>query len=155
MLYFLTNTVTEGSTQQLSTIQAFNLAESTQEILLSSDSHLVYNQMAISEKYLMISQSPQGKDPNADLPILFCSFETQQLEELMEISGSYPLMSWPLAAWSDQGPNQFPETFKIFDFESSLSRHWVKGGFPCNFDLSKNTWSDNFSGKPTFCVNVP
>ena len=145
MLYFLTNTVTEGSTQQLSTIQAFNLAESTQEILLSSDSHLVYNQMAISEKYLMISQSPQGKDPNADLPILFYSFETQQLEELMEISGSYPLMSWPLAAWSDQGPNQFPETFKIFDFESSLS--WpllVQGEQPSNFDLSKKylVWVD-------------
>lgn len=145
MLYFLTHTVTEDSTQQLSTIQAFNLAEGTQEILLSSESNLVYHQLAISEKYLMISQSTTGKAPNADFPILFYSFETQQLEELMEISGSYPLMSWPLAAWSDQGPNQFPETFKIFDFESSLS--WpllVQGEQPSNFDLSKKylVWVD-------------
>lgn len=145
MLYFLTNTVTEDSTRQLSTIQAFNLAEGTQGILLSSESNLVYNQLAISEKYLMISQSTTGKAPNADFPILFYSFETQQLEELMEISGSYPLMSWPLAAWSDQGPNQFPETFKIFDFENSLS--WpllVQGEQPSSFDLSKKylVWID-------------
>lgn len=86
----------------------------------------------------MISQSTTSKAPNTDFPILFYSFETQQLEELMEISGSYPLMDWPLAAWSDQGPNQFPETFKIFDFERSLS--WpliVDGERPSNFDLNQ------------------
>ena len=145
LLYFLTHTVTEDRSRQLSTIHAFNLAEGTQEILLSLESDLIYNQLAISEKYLMISQSTTGKAPNTDFPILFYSFETQQLEELMEISGSYPLMTWPLAAWSDQGPNQFPETFKIFDFESSLS--WpliVDGERPSNFDLSKKylVWID-------------
>lgn len=138
ILYFLTHTVTEDSSRQLSTIHAFNLAEGTQEILLSLESNLIYNQLAISEKYLMISQSTTVKAPNTDFPILFYSFETQQLEELMEISGSYPLMDWPLAAWSEQGPNQFPETFKILDFESSLS--WpliVDGEFPTDFDLNK------------------
>ena len=145
LLYFLTHTVTEDRSRQLSTIHAFNLAEGTQEILLSLESNLIYNQLAISEKYLMISQTTTGKAPNTDFPILFYSFETQQLEELMEISGSYPLMTWPLAAWSDQGPNQFPETFKIFDFESSLS--WpliVDGERPSNFDLSKKylVWID-------------
>jgi hypothetical protein len=145
LLYFLTHTVTEDSSRQLSTIHAFNLVEGTQEILLSLESNLIYNQLAISEKYLMISQSTTSKAPNTDFPILFYSFETQQLEELMEISGSYPLMDWPLAAWSEQGPNQFPETFKIFDFERSLS--WpliVDGERPSNFDLSKKylVWID-------------
>jgi hypothetical protein len=145
MLYFLTHTVTEDDSNQLSTIHAFNLAEGTQEILLSLESDLIYNQLAVSEKYLMISQSVSGKAPDAVFPILFYSFESKQPEELMEISGSHPLMDWPLAAWSEQGPNQLPETFKIFDFESGLS--WpllVQGEQPCNFDLSKKylAWID-------------
>lgn len=145
LLYFLTHTVTENSPGQLSTIQAFNLADGTQEILLSLESDLTYNQLAVSEKYLMISQSVSAKDPDTSFPILFYSFESKQLEELMEISGSHPLMDWPLAAWSEQGPNEFPETFKVFDFESGLS--WpllVQGEQPCNFDLSKKflAWID-------------
>ena len=145
MLYFLTHTVTEDDSNQLSTIHAFNLAEGTQEILLSLESDLIYNQLAVSEKYLMISQSVSGKAPDAVFPILFYSFESKQPEKLMEISGSHPLMDWPLAAWSEQGPNQLPETFKIFDFESGLS--WpllVQGEQPCNFDLSKKylAWID-------------
>jgi hypothetical protein len=145
LLYFLTHTVTENSPGQISTIQAFNLADGTQEILLSLESDLIYNQLAVSEKYLMISQSVSAKAPNTSFPILFYSFESKQLEELMEISGSHPLMDWPLAAWSEQGPNEFPETFKVFDFESGLS--WpllVQGEQPCNFDLSKKflAWID-------------
>ncbi len=63
----------------------------------------------------------------------------------MEISGSHPLMDWPLAAWSEQGPNQLPEIFKVFDFESELS--WpllIQGEQPSNFDLSKKylAWID-------------
>ena len=137
MLYFLTHTVTEDDSGQLSTIHAFNLADGTQEILLNLESDLIYKQLAVSEKYLMISQSVSAKAQDAALPILFYSFENEQLEELMEISGSHPLMSWPLAAWSEQGPNQLPETFKVFDFESQLS--WpllIQGEQPCNFDLS-------------------
>ena len=145
LLYFLTYTVTGDYTKQISTIHAFNLAEGTDEVLLSLESNLIYNQLAISEKYLMISQSSSGKTQNAGSPILFYSFETKQLEEVMEISGSYPLMDWPLAAWSEQGPNQLPEIFKIFDFESGLS--WpliVDGEQPSNFDLSKKylAWID-------------
>ena len=145
LLYFLTYTVTGDYTKQISTIHAFNLAEGTDEVLLSLESNLIYNQLAISEKYLMISQSSSGKTQNAASPILFYSFETKQLEEVMEISGSYPLMDWPLAAWSEQGPNQLPEIFKIFDFESGLS--WpliVDGEQPSNFDLSKKylAWID-------------
>jgi hypothetical protein len=144
-LYFLTHTVTGDSSRQLSSILAFNLAEGSQEILLSLESDLIYNQLAVSEKYLMISQSVSGKAPDALLPILFFNLETRQLEELMEISGSYPLMTWPLAAWSEQGPNQLPEIFKVFDFESGLS--WpllVQGEQPSNFDLSKKylAWID-------------
>ena len=137
MLYFLTHTVTEDDSRQISTIHAFNLAEGTQDILLSLESDLIYNQLAVSEKYLMISQSVSGKAPDAVFPILFYSFESKQLEELMEISGSHPLMDWPLAAWSEQGPNQLPETFKVFDFDSGLS--WpllIQGEQPSNFDLS-------------------
>lgn len=145
LLYFLTLTVTGDSSKQFSTIQAFNLAEGTNETLLSSESDLIYNQLAVSEKYLMISQSVSGKAPNATFPILFYSFETRQLEDLLEISGSNPLMDWPLAAWSEQDPNQFPQTFKVFDFESGLS--WpllVQGEQPSNFDLSKKylAWVD-------------
>ncbi len=145
MLYFLTHTVTEDDSRQISTIHAFNLAEGTQDILLSLESALIYNQLAVSEKYLMISQSVSGKAPDAVFPILFYSFESKQLEELMEISGSTPLMDWPLAAWSEQGPNQLPETFKVFDFDSGLS--WpllIQGEQPSNFDLSKKflAWID-------------
>jgi len=71
LLYFLTHTVTEDRSRQLSTIHAFNLAEGTQEILLSLESDLIYNQLAISEKYLMISQSTTGKAPNTDFPFSF------------------------------------------------------------------------------------
>jgi len=137
MLYFLTHTVTEDESKQISTIQAFNLAEGSQDILLSLESDLIYKQLAVSEKYLMISQSVTRKAPDEIFPVLFYSFENEQLEDLMEISGSHPLMSWPLAAWSEQGPNQLPETFKVFDFESQLS--WpllIQGEQPCNFDLS-------------------
>ncbi len=145
MLYFLTHTVMEDDSGQLSTIHAFNLAEGTQETLLGLESDLIYNQLAVSEKYLMISQSVSSKAQDAALPILFYSFESKQLEELMEISGSHPLMDWPLAAWSEQGPNQLPEIFKIFDFESGLS--WpllVQGEQPSNFDLSNKylAWID-------------
>ncbi len=145
MLYFLTHTVTEDSSRQLSNIHAFNLAEGTQEILLSLESDLIYHQLAASEKYLMISQSVNGKTSDEVYPILFYSFESKQIEELMEISGSHPLMDWPLAAWSEQGPNQLPEIFKVFDFESGLS--WpllVQGEQPCNFDLNKKylVWID-------------
>lgn len=145
MLYFLTHTVTGDDTKQISTIQTFNLAEGTKDVLLSLESDLIYNQLAVSEKYLMISQSVSGKAQDAVLPILFYSFETNQLEELMEISGSNPLMVWPLAAWSEQGPNQLPEIIKVFDFESGLS--WpliVQGEQPSNFDLSKKflAWID-------------
>ena len=145
MLYFLTYTVTEDSSRQLSTILAFNLADGSQEILLSLESDLMYNQLAVSEKYLMISQSVSGKAQDEVLPILFYSFESKQLADLMEISGSHPLMDWPLAAWSEQSPNQLPEIFKIFDFESGLS--WpliVQGEQPSNFDLSKKylVWID-------------
>ena len=154
-LYFLTHTVTGDETKQISTIQAFNLAEGTDEVLLSLESDLVFNQLAISEKYLMISQSASGKAQNAAYPILFYSFETNKLEEVMEISGSYPLMDWPLAAWSEQGPNEFPETFKVFDFDSGLS--WpliIDGEQPSNFDLSTKflAWIDPTeptSGFPT------
>ena len=144
-LYFLTQTVTENQSKQLSTIHAFNLAAGSQEILLSLESNLIYNQLAISEKYLMISQNVSGKAQDTVLPILFYSFESKQLEELMEISGSHPLMDWPLAAWSEQGPNQLPEIFKIFDFESELS--WpllIQGEQPSNFDLSRKylVWID-------------
>ena len=155
LLYFLTHTVTENSSGQLSTILAFNLADGSQEIVLSLESDLTYNQLAISEKYLMISQSVSGKAQVAALPILFYSFESKQLEELMEISGSHPLMDWPLAAWSEQGPNEFPETFKVFDFDSGLS--WpliIDGEQPSNFDLSTKflAWIDPTeptSGFPT------
>jgi hypothetical protein len=145
VLYFLTHTVTEDDSRQISTIHAFNLAEGTQDILLSLESDLIYNQLAVSEKYLMISQSVSGKAPDAVFPILFYSFESKQLEELMEISGSHPLMDWPLAAWSEQGPNQLPETFKVFDFDSGL--YWpllIQGEQPSNFDLSKKflAWID-------------
>ncbi len=145
MLYFLTHTVTEDSSRQLSNILAFNLAEGTQEILLNLESDLIYNQLAASEKYLMISQSVNGKTSDEVYPILFYSFESKQIEDLMEISGSHPLMDWPLAAWSEQGPNQLPEIFKVFDFESGLS--WpllVQGEQPCNFDLNKKylVWID-------------
>ena len=145
MLYFLTHTVTGDDTKQISTIQTFNLAEGTKDVLLSLESDLIYNQLAVSEKHLMISQSVSGKAQDAVLPILFYSFETNQLEELMEISGSNPLMVWPLAAWSEQGPNQLPEIIKVFDFESGLS--WpliVQGEQPSNFDLSKKflAWID-------------
>ncbi len=145
MLYFLTRTVTADQSGQLSTIQAFNLAENTQEVLLSLESGLIYNQLAVTEKYLMISQGASAKDPDGVFPILFFSLESQQLEDVMEISGSHPLMDWPLAAWSEQGPGQPPEIFKIFDFESGLS--WpliVQGEQPSNFDLSKKhlAWID-------------
>lgn len=145
MLYFLTHTVTGDESKQISTVQAFNLAEGTQDILLSLESDLIYNQLAVSEKYLMISQSVTRKAPDEVFPVLFYSFENEQLEDLMEISGSHPLMSWPLAAWSEQGPNQLPETFKVFDFDSELS--WpllIQGEQPSNFDLSKKylVWID-------------
>ena len=145
LLYFLTHTVTGDDTKQISTIHAYNLAEGTKNVLLSLESDLIYNQLAISEKYLMISQIVSGKAQGAVMPILFYNFETSQLEELMDISGSYPLMDWPLAAWSEQGPNQLPERIKIFDFESGLS--WpliVQGEQPSNFDLSKKflVWID-------------
>lgn len=145
MLYFLTHTATGDESKQISTVQAFNLAEGTQDILLSLESDLIYNQLAVSEKYLMISQSVTRKAPDEVFPVLFYSFENEQLEDLMEISGSHPLMDWPLAAWSEQGPNQLPETFKVFDFESQLS--WpllIQGEQPSNFDLSKKylVWID-------------
>lgn len=145
MLYFLTHIVTGDESKQISTVQAFNLAEGTQDILLSLESDLIYKQLAVSEKYLMISQSVTRKAPDEVFPILFYSFENEQLEDLMEISGSHPLMSWPLAAWSEQGPNQLPETFKVFDFDSELS--WpllIQGEQPSNFDLSKKylVWID-------------
>ena len=145
LLYFLTHTVSEENSLQLSIIHSFNLAEGTNEILLSLESDLIYNQLAISEKYLMISQNVSAKAQEAALPILFFSFESKQLEEVMEITGSHPLMDWPLAAWSEQGSNQLPEIFKVFDFESGLS--WpllVQGEQPCNFDLSKKflAWID-------------
>ncbi len=145
LLYFLTHTVIEDQSKQISTIQAFNLAEGTKESLLNVESDLLFSQLAVSEKYLMISQSVSGKDQDATLPILFYSFESKQLEDLLEISGSHPLMDWPLAAWSEQGPNQLPEMFKIFDFENGLS--WpllIQGEQPSNFDLSKKylTWID-------------
>lgn len=145
MLYLLTHTVTSDNSKQLSTIQVFNLADVTQEVLLSLESNMIYNQLAVSEKYLMISQSNTGKSPNTVFPILFYSFETNRLEDLMEVTGSKPMMNWPLAAWSEQDPNVVPETFKIFDFESGLS--WpllVQGEQPSNFDLSKKylVWVD-------------
>ena len=144
-LYFLTLTVTGYDTKQISTIHTFNLAEGTKDVLLRLESNLIYNQLAISEKFLMISQSVSGKSQNVVMPILFYNFETNQLEELMDISGSYPLMDWPLAAWSEQGPNQLPEIIKIIDFESGLS--WpliIQGEEPSNFDLSKKflAWID-------------
>jgi len=145
MFYFLTHSVSGNDSKQISTIQAFNLAEGTRETLLGLESDLYYDQFAVSEKYLMISQSSSGKPQNQDFPILFYSFETNQLEEVMEISGSYPLMDWPLAAWSEQGKNQVPEIIKIFDFESALS--WplvVQAEHPSNFDLSTKylAWID-------------
>ncbi len=145
LLYFLTHTVTGDDTKQISTIHAFNLEDGTQEILLSLESDLIYSQLAVSEKVLMISQSVNVKSRDGVLPILFYSFESKQLEELMEITGSHPLMDWPLAAWSEQSPNEFPETFKVFDFDSGLS--WpliVDGEQPSNFDLSTKylAWID-------------
>jgi len=145
-LYFLTQTEDEGQDIPLSSIYAFNLAESTQRLLLSSDSDLLYNQLAVSEKYLMISQSVSGKSATTVFPILFYNLENGDFEEIMEVSGSHPLMSQTLAAWSEQGPNQFPETIKIFDFESSLS--WpiqVKSSQPSTFDLSEKylVWVDS------------
>ena len=145
LLYFLAHTVIEDDYKQLSTVHAFNMDEGSQEILLSLESDLIYSQLAISEKYLMISQSVSGKALDAALPILFYSFENKQLEDLLEISGSHPLMDWPLAAWSEQGPNQLPEIFKIFDFENGLS--WpllIRGEQPSNFDLSRKylAWID-------------
>ena len=145
LLYFLTHNIMEDQSKQLSTIQAFNLTDGSQEILLSLESNLIYNQLAVSEKYLMISQGANAKAQDTALPILFFSFESKKVEELMEISGSHPLMDWPLAAWSEQGSNEFPETFKVFDFESGLS--WpliVDGEQPSNFDLSKKylAWID-------------
>jgi hypothetical protein len=145
LLYFLTHTVTGDDTKQISTIHALNLADGTQEILLSLESDLIYNQLAVSEKVLMISQGVSAKAQDTALPILFYRFESKQIEELMEISGSHPLMDWPLAAWSEQGSNEFPETFKVFDFESGLS--WpliVDGEQPSNFDLSTKylAWID-------------
>jgi len=71
LLYFLTHTVTEDRSRQLSTIHAFNLAEGTQEILLSLESNLIYNQLAISEKYLMISQTTTGKARTRIFPFCF------------------------------------------------------------------------------------
>ena len=145
LLYFLTHNIMEDQSKQLSTIQAFNLTDGSQEILLSLESNLIYNQLAVSEKYLMISQGANAKAQDTALPILFFSFESKKVEELMEISGSHPLMDWPLAAWSEQGSNEFPETFKVFDFESGLS--WpliVDGEQPSNFDLSTKylAWID-------------
>ena len=145
LLYFLTHNIMEDQSKQLSTIQAFNLTDGSQEILLSLESNLIYNQLAVSDKVLMISQGASAKAQDAALPILFYSFESKQIEELMEISGSHPLMDWPLAAWSEQESNEFPETFKVFDFESGLS--WpliVDGEQPSNFDLSTKylAWID-------------
>lgn len=145
LLYFLTHTVAGDDAKQVSTIHAINLVDGTDEVLLSSESNLIYDQLAVSDKYMMISQSPTVKPQNPDFPVLFYSFETNQLEEVLEIYGSFPLIAWPLAAWSEQGPNQLPEVFKVFDFESGLS--WplpIQGEQPSNFDLSNRylAWID-------------
>ena len=145
VLYFLTYTPSGESAKQLSTITAFNLAQATQEELLSLESDRFYHQLAVSGRYLMISQSDGGKASREPLPILFYNLETGQLEDLMEISGSYPLMDSALAAWSEQGPNKPPKVFKIFDFKSGLS--WplaIEGEKPSHFDLSAKylTWID-------------
>lgn len=146
LLYFLTHTVTANSSKQLSTIHAINMAEGTQESLLSLESDLIYNQLAVSEKYLMITQSVSSKPEDDDpLPILFFSFESNQLVELMDVSGSNPLMAGGLAAWSEQRSDRLPETYKIFDFESGLS--WpllIQGEQPSSFDLSREylVWID-------------
>ena len=89
-----------------------------------------------------VSSKPEDDDP---LPILFFSFESNQLVELMDVSGSNPLMAGGLAAWSEQRSDRLPETYKIFDFESGLS--WpllIQGEQPSSFDLSREylVWID-------------
>ncbi len=153
LLYFLTRTVGNEQSQKHSEIRVFNLADGSEKLLLTSEPDLLFNQLAISEKYLMISQSANGEDLAADFPILFYNLQSGNFEDLMEISGSLPMIKGALAAWSEQGPKRFPETIKIFDFASGLS--WpmaIKSAQPSDFYLSDEylVWVDPSEPATTF-----